>query len=177
VVLVLRANGEPLSLTAALRDELAALDRDLPLSELKTLDQVTRSALARTRFAMLLLCVFAGVALLLAAVGIYGVMSYSVTQRTHEIGIRVALGAQRHEVIVLIARQGMTMALTGLGVGVVAALALTRVLASLLFRVSATDPLTFALIATLLLAVALGACFVPARRATRMDPMIALRHE
>ena len=177
MVLVLRAHGEPLSLTAALRDELTALDRDLPLSELKTLDQVTRSAVARTRFAMLLLCVFAGVALLLATVGIYGVMSYSVTQRTHEIGIRVALGAQRHEVIVLIARQGMTMALAGLGVGLAAALLLTRVLSSLLFKVSATDPLTFVLIATLLLAVALGACFVPARRATGMDPMLALRHE
>jgi predicted permease len=177
VVLVLRTYGEPLSLTAALRDELAALDRDLPLSELKTLEQVAHSAVARARFAMMLLGVFAGVALLLAAVGIYGVMSYSVTQRTHEIGIRVALGAQRREVIVLIARQGLTMALTGLGVGLAAALALTRVLSSLLFQVSATDPLTYALIAALLLAVALGACFVPARRATRMDPLLALRHE
>jgi predicted permease len=177
MVIVMRAQGDPMSLVAAMRTELWALDRDLPLADIKTLDQVASAALARTRFTMLLLSVFAGVALLLAAVGIYGVMSYSVTQRTHEIGIRVALGAQRRDVIRLVARQGMRLALAGLGAGLIAALVLTRVMSSLLFGVGATDPITFASIALLLTGVALGACFVPARRATKMDPMIALRHE
>jgi predicted permease len=177
MVLVLRTQGDPMRMVAAMRNETAALDKDLPLSDVKTLDQVSNAAVARTRFTMLLLSVFAGVALLLAAVGIYGVMSYSVTQRTHEIGIRVALGAQRGDVVSLVARQGMTLALAGLGAGLVAALALTRVMSSLLFGVGATDPITFAVIAVLLIGVALGACFVPARRATKMDPMIALRHE
>ena len=177
MVLVLRTQGDPMSQVAAVRSGIAALDRDLPLSDIKILDQVTSAAVARTRFTMLLLSVFAGVALLLAAVGIYGVMSYSVTQRTHEIGIRVALGAQRGDVISLVAKQGLALALAGLGAGVMAALALTRLMSSLLFGVGATDPITFVAIAVLLIGVALGACFVPARRATRMDPMAALRHE
>jgi len=177
LVLVIRTQGDPMNLIATTRNEIAALDKDLPLSDIKTLDQVSIAALARTRFTMLLLSVFAGVALLLAAVGIYGVMSYSVTQRTHEIGIRVALGAQQRDVISLVARQGLTLALAGLGAGMAAALALTRVMSSLLFGVGAADPITFAGIAVLLIGVALGACFVPARRATKMDPMIALRHE
>jgi putative ABC transport system permease protein len=160
-----------------MRNEIAAIDKDLPLSDIKTLEQVASTAVARARFTMLLLSIFAGVALLLAAVGIYGVISYSVTQRTHEIGIRVALGAQRHDVIGLVARQGMTLALVGMGGGLIAAFFLTRVMSSLLFGVSATDPITFAGIATLLTGVALGACFVPARRAMKMDPMAALRHE
>ncbi len=177
MVLVLRTQGDPMNMVTAMRNEMATLDKDLPLSGVKTLDQVSSGAVARTRFTMLLLSVFAGVALLLAAVGIYGVMSYSVTQRTHEIGIRVALGAQRGDVVSLVARQGMTLALAGLGAGLVAAFALTRVMSSLLFGVGATDPITFVVIAALLTGVALGACFVPARRATKMDPMIALRHE
>jgi putative ABC transport system permease protein len=177
MVLALRTHGEPLSLVAAMRSEIAAIDRDLPLTDIKTLEQVASSAVARTRFTMLLLLVFAGVALLLAAVGIYGVISYSVTQRTHEIGIRVALGAQRRDVIGLVARQGMALALVGMGGGLIAAFFLTRVMSSLLFGVSATDPITFAGIAVLLTGVALGACLVPARRAMRLDPMAALRHE
>jgi predicted permease len=177
MVLVLRTQGDPMSLVTAMRNEMGALDKDLPLSDIKTLDQISSAAVARTRFTMLLLSVFAGVALLLAAVGIYGVMSYSVTQRTHEIGIRVALGAQRRDVMSLVARQGLMLALAGLGAGLGAALALTRVMSSLLFGVGAADPITFAGIAILLTGVALGACFVPARRATKMDPMVALRHE
>ena len=177
LVLVVRTERDPMNLLAAMRSEIAALDKELPLSDVRTLEQIASSAVARTRFTMLLLSVFAGVALLLAAVGIYGVLSYSVTQRTHEIGIRVALGAQPRDVIGLVARQGMTLALTGMGAGLAAALVLTRVLSSLLFGVSATDPITFAGIAVLLIGVALGACFVPARRAMKMDPMAALRHE
>jgi predicted permease len=177
LVLVVRTERDPMSLLAAMRTEIAALDKELPLSDVRTLEQIASSAVARTRFTMLLLSVFAGVALLLAAVGIYGVVSYSVTQRTHEIGIRVALGAQRRDVIGLVARQGMTLALAGMGAGLAAALVLTRVMSSLLFGVSAADPITFAGIAVLLMGVALGACFVPARRAMKMDPMSALRHE
>jgi putative ABC transport system permease protein len=177
MVIVLRTQSDPISQVAAMRSEISTLDKDLPLADIKTLGEVASSAVARTRFTMLLLSVFAGVALLLAAIGIYGVMSYSVTQRTHEIGIRVALGAQPRDVISLVARQGMTLALAGLGAGLAAALALTRVMSSLLFGVGATDPITFAGIAVLLTGVALGACFVPARRATKMDPMVALRHE
>ena len=144
MALLLRTHGDPINLLAAMRSEIAALDKDLPLSDVKSLEQIASSAVARTRFTMLLLSVFAGVALLLAEVGIYGVMSYSVTQRTHELGIRVALGAQQRDAIGLIARQGMMLALAGLGGGLLAALALTRLMSSLLFGVSATDPITFA---------------------------------
>jgi putative ABC transport system permease protein len=124
-----------------------------------------------------LLALFSGLALLLAAVGLYGVMSYLVAQRTHEIGIRLALGAQASDVLKLIVGQGMALALLGVGLGLGAALALTRLMARLLYGVSATDPLTFAVVALLLSLIALLACYVPARRATRIDPLVALRHE
>jgi putative ABC transport system permease protein len=142
-----------------------------------TLDQLLSTSVAPRRFNMFLLGIFAAVALVLAAVGLYGVMSYSVSWRTHEIGIRMALGAKRANVLRLVVRQGMTMALIGLAIGLVGAFSLSRVLKSLLYGVSSTDPLTFAIVSVVLLAVALLACLLPARRATRVDPLVALRTE
>jgi len=141
------------------------------------MEQVMADTLGRARFNTLLLGLFAGLATLLAAVGIFGVMSYSVTLRTREIGIRVALGAQQGRVVMLIMRQGLLLTLAGIGIGVAGALALTRVLSGLLFGVDATDPATFAAIVLLLAVVSLIACYIPARRATRVDPLVALRYE
>jgi putative ABC transport system permease protein len=174
---VIRSTSNPSSLADAMRREVWAIDKDLPVPEIKSMDQLLSGSVAGRQFNMLLLGIFAGVALVLAAVGIYGVMSYSVTQRTHEIGIRMALGAKQSDVVKLVVRQGIALALAGVGMGLAGALGLTRVLASLLFEVGTTDPATFVAISLLLTAVALGACFVPARRAARVDPMIALRYE
>jgi putative ABC transport system permease protein len=141
------------------------------------MEQVIADTLWQPRFNLQLIGVFAGVALLLAAVGLYGVMAYSVAQRTQEIGLRMALGAQGRDVLKMVVGQGMKLALLGVTLGLIASAALTRVMTGLLFGVSATDPTTFAGVALILALVALGACFVPARRATRVDPMIALRYE
>jgi putative ABC transport system permease protein len=141
------------------------------------MDQLLADSLSRSRFTMLLLGIFAVVALVLAAVGIYGLIAYSVTQRTQELGIRIALGAQRRDVLRLVLVQGTRLTLLGVAIGVLAALTLSRLLGALLFGVSATDPLTFAGVAGLLAVVALLACFIPARRATRVDPTVALRYE
>jgi len=177
MTLVVRADGNPAALSGAIRSEVLAIDKEQPVSRIRPLEQVVSESVAKQRFLMLLLGIFASVALVLAAVGLYGVMSYSVNQRTHEIGIRAALGAQRKDVLKLVVGQGMVLALTGAGIGLAASFALTRLMASLLFGVSATDPLTFAGIALLLTIVALLACYIPARRAMKVDPMIALRYE
>ncbi len=177
MTLVTRASAEPLSLVPAIRGELMAVDKDQPLYNVRTMAQVMSDSIARQRFNMLLIAIFANIGLILAAVGIYGVISYSVTQRTHEIGIRMALGAQTIDVLKLVLGQGLLLALVGVGVGVLAALGLTRLMTSLLFGVSTTDPLTFLGISLLLTAVALLACYIPARRAMKVDPIIALRYE
>lgn len=177
VTLVVRAEGDPTALTAAIRGEVLSIDKDQPVSRIRTLDQIISGSFARQHFSMLLLGVFGAVALVLAAVGLYGVMSYAVTQRTHEIGIRMALGAKTGDVLRLVVGHGIILALIGVGIGLGVALAATRLMSGLLFAVSATDPLTFAGIPVLLTAVALGACMVPARRALKVDPMIALRYE
>jgi putative ABC transport system permease protein len=174
---VVRASGDPLALTASVRAAVREVDRDLPIANVRSMDQILSNMTGDSRFRTLLLGVFAAVALLLASVGIYGVISYSVAQRTREIGIRIALGAQGRNVLGLVLGHGMKLALIGVCVGIAGALALTRVLSILLFNVSATDPLTFAGVATLLALVALLACYVPARRAMKVDPMVALRCE
>ncbi|HKG21754.1 MAG TPA: FtsX-like permease family protein, partial [Blastocatellia bacterium] len=175
--LVVRTDVEPLSLAAAVREAVWGIDKDQPVSNVRTMKEVLSESIARQRFSMLLLGIFALLALVLAAVGIYGVMSYSAAQRTREIGIRMALGAQSRDVLRLAIGQGMRLALVGVAVGLIGALALTRLIESLLFGVSTTDPATFAVITILLVAVALLACYIPARRATRVDPLVALRYE
>jgi len=174
---VLRTIGDPLALSNSAREAVWSLDRDLPIPRIQTMEQNLSARVAQRRLNMLLLGLFASVALILAAVGIYGVMSYAVTQRTNEIGIRMALGAQASDVVGLVLKHGMALTLVGVAIGLIATFMLTRLMASLLFGVSATDPITFAAIAALLIGVALVACWIPARRATRVDPMVALRCE
>jgi len=175
--LLVRAEVEPLGLAAAVRSQIAALNKDQAVFNVRTMEQIVAQSVAARRFSMLLLTLFAVVALALASLGIYGLMSYIVAQHTREIGVRMALGAQASDVLKLVIGQGMLLALAGVALGLVAALALTRTMKTLLFGVSATDPLTFAALALLLVLVALLACYVPARRATRVDPAVALRCE
>jgi putative ABC transport system permease protein len=177
MTIVVRTEGEPLSLAPAAQREIQAIDPDQPVADVRTMEQLIATSVARARFNALLLALFAALALILASVGIYGVMAYAVVQRTREIGIRIALGAQSRDVLKMIVGQGMMLTLIGVGLGLVGAFALTRLMSSLLFGVSATDPLTFAVVSFLLSAVAFLACYIPARRATRVDPMVALRYE
>jgi putative ABC transport system permease protein len=172
-----RTSNDPSSLSAAIQREIMAVDGQLPISKIRTMEQVVSESTARQNFNMLLLSIFAGLALLLAAIGIYGLMSYTVEQRTQEIGIRMALGAGRGDMLKLIVRQGMLLAGIGVAIGLAAAFGLARLLASLLFGVKTTDPGTYAGVALVLIAVALFASYVPARRATKIDPLIALRYE
>jgi putative ABC transport system permease protein len=177
MTIALRSNLDPTSLEAAVRGEVQAIDPDKAIASVKTMDRLIEESVGERRLSMVLFGLFAVVALLLAAVGIYGVMAYGVTQRTHEIGIRMALGARPASVVQLLVGSGMTLALTGVALGVGAAYVVTRLMASLLFEVSTTDPETFVVTALVLASVALLACYIPARRATKVDPMVALRHE
>jgi putative ABC transport system permease protein len=172
--MVVRTASDPAGFVTSFRREVQALDKDQPVYNTRTMDDVVMNSLGTRRVSMQLFAVFACAALLLAALGIYGVMAYSVTQRTQEIGIRMALGAQKSDVLGLVIRQGMTLTVIGVAVGLAGAVALTRLIANLLFGVEATDPLTFLAIPVLLLFVALVACYLPARRAARLDPTIAL---
>jgi putative ABC transport system permease protein len=175
--LVVRTANDPLKLAATVRDAIWAMNADQPVSHIGTVDQLLDQMMAQRRLNMVLFGIFAGVALILAAVGIYGITSYSVTQRTHEIGIRMTLGADSGDVLRLILGHGALLASTGVAVGLIGALLLTRVMSSLLYEVSATDPTTFAVISLILITVALLASYVPAHRATKVDPMVALRYE
>jgi putative ABC transport system permease protein len=173
--LVVRTNIEPMSLATPVRNSIWSVDKDQTVADIDTMDHIVAQAVARQRFSMLLLGLFAALALLLASIGIYGVMSYSVAQRTREIGIRIALGARRIDVLQMTVKQALKLVGMGMIIGLVAAFLLTRVMATLLYGISATDPVTFIGISVVLLAVAILASYVPALRATRVDPMTALR--
>ena len=177
MTVILKASGDPNQLIAAVRQQVKELDSDQPIYNIRTMNEIRAESVAPERLNLTLLSIFAGIALVLAVVGIYGVMSYSVTQRTHEIGIRMAIGAQPRDVFRMVLGQGMMLALIGVGIGLVGAFALTRLMATMLFGVEPTDPATFAAIAVLLTGVALVACYIPGRRATRVDPVISLRYE
>jgi putative ABC transport system permease protein len=172
-----RSESDPTSLTAAIRGELQKLDPNLPVYNVTTMAQQVVRQTTQPRFSAWLLGIFGALALLLSAVGIYSVMAYAVEQRTHEVGIRLALGARAGDVLKLVIRQGMRLTLLGVALGLSAALVLTRLMKGLLFGVAAADPPTYAGIALLLTAVALLACWIPARRATKVDPLVALRCE
>jgi putative ABC transport system permease protein len=162
---------------SAARNELRQMDAELPMSSVVTMDQLLADSLSRSRFTMFLLGLFAALALVLTAVGIYGVIAYSVAQRTHEIGIRMALGAQRKNVLGLVLGQGTRLTFIGVALGIIAGLALTHLMGSLLYGISARDPLTFAAVSLLLIAVAFLASYIPALNATRVNPTVALRYE
>jgi ABC-type antimicrobial peptide transport system permease subunit len=175
--LAIHAAGDAAALAPAVREAVRRLDPDLPVSALQTMAEVRGESIARPRFLAVLLVIFSAVALLLAAVGVYGVMSFTVAQRTHEMGIRVALGARPAEVFRMVVAQGMALALGGIALGLAGALALTRTLRALLYDVAPRDPLTLGLVSAALALVALVACWVPARRATGADPLRALRQD
>jgi putative ABC transport system permease protein len=173
----IRSAADLLTLVSAVQDEIEKIDKDQPIFGVTTMTQNMRDVTAQRRFLLLLLSVFAGTALALAGIGLYGVIAYSVSQRTHEIGIRMALGADASSVLSLIVGQGLRLILIGVAIGLVGAFVLTRVMADLLFDVSPADPITFATLSSLLVGVALFAGYLPARRATKVNPIVALRHE
>jgi len=175
--LLIRTAGQPADWVEALRGAVGSVDRNVPVADVQTLTDVVALSSSRTRFSLVLLGAFAGVALVLAAVGLFGVMAYSVAQRTQEIGVRMALGAKPGGIVGMILRNGMTLAVAGLAAGAVAAIGLTRFIASQLYGVEPSDPSSFALALGLLLAVAALAAYLPARRAAKVDPMVALRYE
>jgi putative ABC transport system permease protein len=175
--LVVRTSGDALAMAGAVKKEIHEIDKDLAAFEVATMDELLAETIALRRFSMTLLIIFALVAMSLAAIGIYGVISYSISQGTHELGVRIALGATASDILKLVLKQGMAMTGLGMAIGLVAAYGLTRLLSSLLYDVTATDPATFAIVSALLAGVALAATYIPARRATRIDPMVALRHE
>jgi putative ABC transport system permease protein len=177
MTVVVRTSGDPRSLVSSVRAELKAIDSRAPIAKVRSMEEVVDQAVVARRFNMLLLALFAALALVLTAIGLYGSVSYWVNQRTHEFGIRLALGGRAEEVVRLVMKQGLKLTLMGVAIGLAGALAVTRVLNHLLFGVSATDPVTFSAVTFLLLAVALFACWLPAHRATTVDPMIALRTE
>ena len=176
-VLVLRTTGDPMQVIAPLRAQLSSIDRDIPLHEIKTYQDMLSNAAAGRRFTVLLLTSFAAMALLLSAVGLYGVLSYMVAQRSSEMGLRMALGAQRSDVLALILKRGLTLAVIGLAVGLAASVLLTRYTASMLFGVRAFDPLTYIGVSALLLVIALLASTAPALQASRVDPIKTLREQ
>jgi putative ABC transport system permease protein len=175
--LVVRTDSDPMAMAGAVRGSVWSVDKDQPVWKIRTQQSLLDSSVGQSKFIAIMLGLFSGIALLLAAVGIYGVITYSVNQRTHEIGIRMALGARPAAILSMVMRQGMFLVLTGLAIGLGVSFALTRFLSSLLYAVSPTDATTFAGIATVLALVALLACYIPARRATRVDPMVALKYD
>jgi predicted permease len=174
---LVRTSLNPLGLSHAVEEALRQSNPNMPIGETRSMDEVLSHSIARQRFLMMLMSVFAGLALVLAAVGIYGVMSYSVNERTHEMGIRMALGANRREVLWLVVSRGLRLTLAGVAFGMAASFGLTRLLGGLLFGVKPADPTTLIAVTLLLTAVALVASYIPARRATKVDPMVALRYE
>jgi putative ABC transport system permease protein len=175
--LVVRTAGDPRSLTQAIREQVLAVDPNQPVYDIKTMEERVSMTLETRRFAVVLLAIFSTLALLMAAIGLYGVLAFAVTQRTREIGIHMALGAQGRDMLRMVIKQGMSLVFLGVVTGVAAAYALTRTMRSLLFEVSTTDALTFVVVPLVLLAVGFVACYIPARRATKVDPLVALRYE
>jgi putative ABC transport system permease protein len=175
--IIVKSEADPMTLLPAIRTQVRAMDSELPVYKARRMEEYVAASVAQRRFTSLLCTIFAGAGLLLAVVGLFGVMSYSVAQRTHEIGVRVAVGAEKADILRLILQEGMAITLAGVGIGLIGALALSGVVKSQLFGVKATDPLTFVGVVATLAIVALLACYIPARRATRVDPMVALRYE
>jgi putative ABC transport system permease protein len=173
----IRVQGDPTSIAVSVREAVYAVDPDLPISNFATLDSLVDTSMAADRFAMLLLGAFGALALILAAIGMYGVISYSVMQRTAEIGVRIALGAQREQIFAMILLKGTRLVAAGIVIGLLVALLTTRLMTSFLYGVQPTDPATFTAVSLLLMAVALLACYLPARKAMKVDPIIALRYE